>query len=65
MGKGQVWEEIVELARRIDHRVAAREGIDNDDVVRLAQALLAFQDRLSGASVETPELDPRTGGEAG
>lgn len=56
MAPGQDWEQIVELARRIDHGVASRQGIDGDEVLRLARAVLTFQRRLATGSVLTPEL---------
>jgi hypothetical protein len=57
LGPGQDWEQIVELARRIDHGVASRQGIDNTEVLRLARAVVAFQRRLTGGSLLTPDLE--------
>jgi hypothetical protein len=58
IGPGQDWEQIVELARRIDHGVAARQGIDSVEVLRLAHALVAFQRRLASGSILTPVIEP-------
>ncbi|HZU83444.1 MAG TPA: hypothetical protein VE987_11030 [Polyangiaceae bacterium] len=57
-GPGEDWEQIVALARRIDHEVASRKGIDNGEVLRLARAVVAFQQRLAGGSVMTREVEP-------
>jgi hypothetical protein len=57
-GQGRVWEGIVELARVIDHCVASRQGIDTAEVLRLSQAVIAFQRRLAAGAVLTPEVDP-------
>jgi hypothetical protein len=62
--QGRVWEGIVELARLIDHGVASRQGIDTAEVLRLSQAVIAFQRRLAAGSVVTPELDPQGGAES-
>jgi len=54
-GQGCIWEGIVELARLIDHGVASRQGIDTAQVVRLSQAVIAFQSRLTSGSVRAPD----------
>jgi hypothetical protein len=54
----RAWEDVVHLARRIDHGVAARQGVDNDQVLRLARAVLAFHGRLASGAVLPPKVDP-------
>jgi hypothetical protein len=63
MGARQEWEEIVELARRIDHGVASRQGIDAQEVLRLALAVGAFQRGLTAGWVVTPGLEETPGSE--
>jgi hypothetical protein len=46
------WEEILELARRVDDGVAARRGVDPAEAMELARAVVAFQQRIAhGASL--------------
>jgi hypothetical protein len=56
-----VWEEIVYLARSIDGAVAAHEGMDRAEVLRLAKAVVAFQRQIASRSFPTSEIDS-TGG---
>ncbi len=51
------WEEVVELARLIDHGVAARQGVEGAEVLRLARAVLAFHGRLASGPVVAPKVD--------
>jgi hypothetical protein len=55
------WEDVVELARVIDHGVASRHGVDAADVLRLARAVLAFHRRLASGSAVTQTTGPATG----
>jgi hypothetical protein len=43
------WEEIVDLARHVDARAAARSGIDTDAALRLSHAILAFHEVIDRA----------------
>ena len=54
---GHEWEEIVSLARRLDQDVASRQGIDVAGALRLAQAVVAFQRRVTSESLMTSEVD--------
>jgi hypothetical protein len=54
-GMDAEWEEIVSLARLLDHGVASRQGIDAEGVLRLARAVKSFQLRVTKRSVVTPE----------
>jgi hypothetical protein len=36
------WEQIVDLAKRVDARAAARSGIDTEAALLLSRAILAF-----------------------
>jgi hypothetical protein len=56
MASKDAWEEILELARRIDDGVAARRGVDPGEAMDLARSVMAFQHRLSGG----PSLAPPT-----
>jgi hypothetical protein len=47
MSSKDPWEEILELARRIDDGVAARRGVNAAEAMELARAVMAFQERLS------------------
>jgi hypothetical protein len=60
-GRSREWEEVVELARLIDHGVASRKGVEGDDVLRLARAVLAFHGRIATGPAVTPKLDPTSG----
>ncbi|MGD0678823.1 MAG: hypothetical protein ABSC94_25745 [Polyangiaceae bacterium] len=50
------WEHIVELARRLDERAAARSGFEVEAVLVLSRAVLAFHQALqSGTVVLAPQ----------
>jgi hypothetical protein len=52
MASKDPWEEILELARRVDDGVAARRGVDPAEAMALARAVVAFQQRIAhGASL--------------
>jgi hypothetical protein len=56
---GESWESIVALARFIDRGVASRQGIDNEQVLRLARAVVGFQQRLENRPrVTAGAVDP-------
>jgi hypothetical protein len=55
MASKDPWEEILELARRIDDGVAARRGVDPGEAMELARAVVAFQQRIAhGPSLAPP-----------
>jgi hypothetical protein len=61
MSSGQVWEQIVDLARTIDRGVADHQGVNHAEVLRLAKAVMAFQRRITSRSFSSPEADPSGG----
>jgi hypothetical protein len=54
MAEGDAWEKILQLARRIDEAVASRRGVDAEEALQLARAVVAFQQRIASGSVLTP-----------
>jgi hypothetical protein len=57
------WEEILELARRIDDGVAARRGVNPTEAMELVRAVMAFQERLASGAPAAP-LRPEDGVES-
>jgi len=47
------WTRIVELAKQIDQDYVARGAVDADTVLRLARAVLLFQEQLLGGMLRT------------
>jgi hypothetical protein len=58
MTEGDAWEKILQLARRIDDAVASRKGVDAEEALQLARAVVAFQQRITGGAVLTPVPGP-------
>jgi hypothetical protein len=52
------WEEIVELAKLVDARAAARSGIDTEAALRLSRAILAFQQAIQRGPLQRPPHEP-------
>ncbi|MGA7120908.1 MAG: hypothetical protein WBY94_12465 [Polyangiaceae bacterium] len=57
-GRSREWEDVVELARQIDHGIASRKGLEGNDVLRLARAVLEFHGRLASGPAVSPKTDP-------
>jgi hypothetical protein len=51
MGSKDAWENILELARRIDDGVAARRGVDAQEAMDLVGAVIQFQAQLTAGVV--------------
>jgi hypothetical protein len=47
------WTRIVELARQLNEEQAARGVVDTDIALRLARAVLLFQDQMVGTLLRT------------
>ncbi len=56
-GRSREWEDVVELARQIDHGVASRKGVEGSEVLRLARAVLEFHVRLASGPSVTPRAE--------
>jgi hypothetical protein len=52
------WEEIVDLAKLVDARAAARSGIDTDAALRLSRAILAFQQIIQRGPFHREPAEP-------
>ncbi|MCL2449983.1 MAG: hypothetical protein FWD17_13635 [Polyangiaceae bacterium] len=52
------WEEIVDLAKLVDARAAARSGIDTEAALRLSRAILAFQQLIQRGPLQRPPQEP-------
>jgi len=59
------WETIVEMARQIDDRAAARRGLDVEAAVRLSRAVLAFDSLLESGHVLASANHARPDDDAG
>jgi hypothetical protein len=54
------WEQIVELAKRVDARAAARSGIDTEAALLLSRAILAFNQVIQlGPMQRSPQDSPQ------
>jgi hypothetical protein len=54
------WEQIVDLAKRVDARAAARSGIDTEAALLLSRAILAFNQVIQlGPSHRSPQDSPQ------
>jgi hypothetical protein len=51
------WEQIVELAKLVDARAAARSGIDTEAALRLSRAILAFHQVIQRGPLQRPTED--------
>jgi hypothetical protein len=51
------WEQIVDLAKLVDARAAARSGIDTEAALRLSRAILAFQQVIQRGPLQRPSED--------
>jgi hypothetical protein len=49
------WEEIVEIARRLDHGTAIGKGLDVEAALQLSKAVLEFQQELLRAERARPQ----------
>jgi hypothetical protein len=47
------WKRIVELAQSVEATYAAQGQVDSEAVLRLARAILQFQEQLLGGLVRT------------
>lgn len=63
MPEVDAWERILQLARRIDEAVASRRGVDTDEALQLARAVVSFQQQLASGVVLTSVPDGAEGEE--
>jgi hypothetical protein len=48
------WEQIVDLAKAVDAKAAARSGIDTEAALRLSRAILAFHQIIQLGPMHRP-----------
>ena len=56
---GTEWEQIIAMARELDHAASAGRGLDLDRIRELARAVLTFQKSLGDAKQPFDAQPPR------